>query len=323
LFASVSTLLCLVIGYPIAYGIARAKPTWRLLLLVLVILPFWTSSLLRTYAMIGLLKANGWLSTTLAALGLIDPGSAVLHTNLAVYIGIVYNYLPFMILPLTATLMRLDFTLLDAAADLGARPAQAFARITLPLSMPGIIAGALLGVHSGRGRVRDSRPARRPRRAQHRARAVDRVLHQSRLAAGLGRRDRDAAADRDPDADLRVHREPARTTRGGAMTRRSWGLIAAMAIGYGFLYLPIVSVIAYSFSGSRLATVWGGFSLRWYAALFQNEQILTALGAQPQHRRAQRHRPRLRSAPPAVWRCRASDVSPAAACSACSIRRRW
>lgn len=144
MFAGVSTVLCLLIGYPIAYGIARAKPAWRLLLLVLVILPFWTSSLLRTYAMIGLLKANGWLSTTLAALGLIDPGSAVLHTNLAVYLGIVYNYLPFMILPLTATLMRLDFTLLDAAADLGAKPAQAFARITLPLSMPGIIAGALL-----------------------------------------------------------------------------------------------------------------------------------------------------------------------------------
>lgn len=144
LFASVSTLFCLLLGYPIAYGIARAKPAWRLILLVLVILPFWTSSLLRTYAMIGILKANGWLSTTLGAIGLIEPGSAILHTDLAVYIGIVYNYLPFMILPLTATLMRLDFTLLEASADLGARPWQSFLRITLPLSMPGIIAGALL-----------------------------------------------------------------------------------------------------------------------------------------------------------------------------------
>lgn len=144
LFASVSTLLCLLIGYPIAYGIARAKPAARLVLLIGVILPFWTSSLLRTYALIGILKANGWLSSTLGALGVIEPGTAILHTNLAVYIGIVYNYLPFMILPLTATLMRLDFTLLEAAADLGARPLQAFARITLPLSMPGIIAGCLL-----------------------------------------------------------------------------------------------------------------------------------------------------------------------------------
>ena len=139
-----STLFCLLLGYPIAYGIARARPVWRMLLLVLVILPFWTSSLLRTYAMIGMLKANGLISQALAAVGLVEPGSAILHTDLAVYIGIVYNYLPFMILPLIATLMRLDFKLLEAAADLGARPWQAFLRVTLPLSMPGIIAGALL-----------------------------------------------------------------------------------------------------------------------------------------------------------------------------------
>ena len=144
LFAGVSTLFCLLLGYPIAYGIARASPVKRLVLLVLVILPFWTSSLLRTYAMIGMLKANGLLSQALAAIGLVEPGTAILHTNLAVYIGIVYNYLPFMVLPLTATLMRLDFQLLEAAADLGAKPWQAFRRITLPLSMPGIIAGALL-----------------------------------------------------------------------------------------------------------------------------------------------------------------------------------
>lgn len=144
LFAGVSTLCCLLLGYPIAYGIARARPAWRMLLLVLVILPFWTSSLLRTYAMIGMLKANGVLTGALAAIGLIEPGTAILHTDLAVYIGIVYNYLPFMILPLTATLMRLDFDLLEAAADLGARPWQAFLRVTLPLSMPGILAGALL-----------------------------------------------------------------------------------------------------------------------------------------------------------------------------------
>lgn len=144
LFAGVSTLFCLLLGYPIAYGIARARPVWRMLLLVLVILPFWTSSLLRTYAMIGMLKTNGVLTGALAAVGLVEPGTAILHTDLAVYIGIVYNYLPFMILPLTATLMRLDFDLLEAATDLGAKPWQAFLRITLPLSMPGIIAGSLL-----------------------------------------------------------------------------------------------------------------------------------------------------------------------------------
>lgn len=144
LFAGVSTLFCLLLGYPIAYGIARARPTWRMLLLVLVILPFWTSSLLRTYAMIGMLKANGVLTGALAAIGLVEPGTAILHTDLAVYIGIVYNYLPFMILPLVANLMRLDFTLLQAAADLGAKPWRAFLSVTLPLSLPGIIAGSLL-----------------------------------------------------------------------------------------------------------------------------------------------------------------------------------
>lgn len=144
LFAGVSTAIALAIGYPIAYGIARATPVWRMLLLVGVILPFWTSSLLRTYAMSGILKTNGLINQFLMWLGVIDQPLDLLYTNLAVYIGIVYNYLPFMILPLTANLMRLDFTLLEAAEDLGARPWQAFARITLPLSMPGIIAGAML-----------------------------------------------------------------------------------------------------------------------------------------------------------------------------------
>ncbi len=144
LFASVSTFVALLIGYPIAYGIARANPMWRMLLLVGVILPFWTSSLLRTYAMIGILKANGLINQLMLGLGVIDAPLDLLYTNLAVYIGIVYNYLPFMILPLTANLMRMDFTLLEAAEDLGARPWQAFLRITLPLSLPGIIAGAML-----------------------------------------------------------------------------------------------------------------------------------------------------------------------------------
>jgi putrescine transport system permease protein len=140
----VSTAFCLLLGYPIAYGIARATPAWRLLMLVGVILPFWTSSLLRTYALTGILKGNGLLNQALIGIGLISEPLEILYTNMAVYIGIVYNYLPFMILPLTANLMRLDFTLLEAAEDLGARPLQAFARVTLPLSLPGIVAGSLL-----------------------------------------------------------------------------------------------------------------------------------------------------------------------------------
>ena len=143
-FASVSTLACLVIGYPIAYGIARASAGWRLLLLTLVILPFWTSSLLRTYALMGLLRDNGLVNQLLMGLGIVDSPIRLIDTEFAVYVGITYNYLPFMVLPLVANLMRLDFTLLQAAADLGARPWRAFLSVTLPLSLPGIIAGSLL-----------------------------------------------------------------------------------------------------------------------------------------------------------------------------------
>jgi putrescine transport system permease protein len=142
--AAVSTLLCLLIGYPMAYAIATAKPSRRGPLLMLIILPFWTSFLIRVYAWIGILKANGLISNALAGLGLVDPGFELLYSDFAVYIGITYSYLPFMILPLYANLEKLDPTLLEAAADLGCRPWRAFLRVTLPLSLPGIVAGSLL-----------------------------------------------------------------------------------------------------------------------------------------------------------------------------------
>lgn len=142
--AAVSTLLCLLIGYPMAYGIARSSPTWRNVLLMLVILPFWTSFLLRVYAWIGLLKPNGVINNVLLALGIIDQPLVMLQTDFAVYVGITYSYLPFMVLPLYANLEKMDLTLLEAAADLGCRPAWAFFTITLPLSVPGIIAGSML-----------------------------------------------------------------------------------------------------------------------------------------------------------------------------------
>lgn len=142
--ALISTAACLLIGYPMAYGMARANPAWRNVLLMLVILPFWTSFLLRVYAWIGILKNNGIINNLLMALGIIDEPIVMMQTNFAVYVGIVYSYLPFMILPLYANLERLDNTLLEAAADLGCRPIKAFFFITLPLSLPGIIAGSLL-----------------------------------------------------------------------------------------------------------------------------------------------------------------------------------
>ncbi len=139
-----STLLCLVVAYPMAYAIARASPTARNVLLMLVILPFWTSFLLRVYAWIGLLKTDGVINNVLLSLGLIHEPLVMMNTSFAVYIGIVYSYLPFMILPLYSNLEKHDLTLLEAAADLGAGPVRAFFRITLPLSFPGIVAGSLL-----------------------------------------------------------------------------------------------------------------------------------------------------------------------------------
>jgi putrescine transport system permease protein len=142
--AVVSTLFCLLLGYPMAYGIARADGARRSVLLMLVVLPFWTSFLLRIYAWIGLLKHNGVINNILMYLGVIHQPLTMLQTDFAVYVGIVYSYLPFMILPLYANLEKHDVALLEAAADLGARPFTTFVRVTLPQSLPGIIAGSLL-----------------------------------------------------------------------------------------------------------------------------------------------------------------------------------
>jgi putrescine transport system permease protein len=142
--AAFSTLLCLALGYPMAYAIARAEPTYRNIFLMLVILPFWTSFLLRVYAWIGLLKTDGVINNVLMFFGVIQEPLAMMNTSFAVYIGIVYSYLPFMILPLYSNLEKHDNTLLEAAQDLGAGPVKSFLRITLPLSFPGIVAGSLL-----------------------------------------------------------------------------------------------------------------------------------------------------------------------------------
>jgi len=144
LTAGISTVFCLLIGYPMAYGIARSQPAWRNLLLLLVMLPFWTSFLLRVYAWIGILKNNGVINNVLMSLGIIDEPIVMLQTNFAMYIGIVYSYLPFMVLPLYTAIEKLDQSLLEAAADLGCRPVKAFFRITLPLTKSGIIAGCML-----------------------------------------------------------------------------------------------------------------------------------------------------------------------------------
>lgn len=142
--ALVTTIWCMLIGYPMAYYIARSSPRVRNLLMLAVILPFWTSLLLRVYAWVGILRNDGLLNKFLMSLGVISSPLEIYRTDTAVYIGMIYAYLPFFILPLYANLVKMDVRLLEAAYDLGARPWNAFWQITVPLSRPGIIAGAML-----------------------------------------------------------------------------------------------------------------------------------------------------------------------------------
>ena len=142
--SSISTVLCLLIGYPIAYAIVRSDPTTKNILLMMVILPFWISFLLRVYGWMGLLADQGTINSFLIWLGVIDEPIRLMYSEFAVYVGIVYSYVPFMILPLYANMEKLDMTLHEAAADLGARPMTTFLTVTLPLTIPGIIAGSLL-----------------------------------------------------------------------------------------------------------------------------------------------------------------------------------
>lgn len=142
--AAVATLLCLMLGFPMAYGIARSEKSTRNMLLLLIILPFWISFLLRVYAWMGLLNNYGVVNNLLLWIGAIDKPLQLMYTDFAIYIGLVYSYLPFMVLPLYATLERMDPDLVEASQDLGASPSQAFRDITWPLARPGVIAGCLL-----------------------------------------------------------------------------------------------------------------------------------------------------------------------------------
>ncbi len=142
--ATISTVLALLVGFPIAYGMARSGPGWRAVLLTAVILPFWTSFLIRVYSWIGILKTEGLLNQVLLAVGVVSEPLTIHLTPVAVYIGVVYSYLPFMVLPLYASLEKLDVSLLEAAADLGAKPVTVFFRVVVPLALPGIAAGSFL-----------------------------------------------------------------------------------------------------------------------------------------------------------------------------------
>lgn len=142
--AGTSALICLLLGYPVALGIARAPQRWRMPLMMAVVVPFWTSFLIRVYAWVGILKTEGLVNAALLGLGIIDQPLPLLHTPFSVHLGIVYSYLPFMIMPLYVALERQDPALREAAADLGAGAVRAFFTVTLPLSLPGVLAGLML-----------------------------------------------------------------------------------------------------------------------------------------------------------------------------------
>ena len=144
LIAGCTTFCCLLLGYPFAYLIARMRQPIKNYCMLFVIIPFWTSSLIRSYALIAILKAKGLLNTCLIALGIIHQPLAILFTNTAVMLGLIYNLLPFMILPIMTNIEKLDYQLIDAAHDLGANSVTTFTRVILPLTMPGIIAGCIL-----------------------------------------------------------------------------------------------------------------------------------------------------------------------------------
>ena len=277
--AVTSTLILLLIGYPIAYGMARLPQRWQAIAMMLVIVPFWTSFLIRIYAWINILQHDGLLNKILLALHLVSAPVVWLSTDTAMYIGIVYSYLPFMILPLYATLARMDPSLLEAASDLGASPLRAFWLVTFPLSLPGVGAGALLCFIPivgefvipdllGRLRLDDDRPD-----------AVAGILYQQGLAGRRGGCGRVAGAAGAAAVALRPAAAPS-ARRGGLMARKVNAIspfnITALALGMAFLYLPIVILVIYSFNASRLVTVWGGWSLRWYHEFFNDRAMLDA-----------------------------------------------
>ena len=276
--AAISTSILLLIGYPIAYGMARLPQRWQAIAMMLVIVPFWTSFLIRIYAWINILQHDGLLNQILLALHVVSTPVVWLSTDGAMYLGIVYSYLPFMILPLYATLSKMDPALLEAANDLGASPPRSLLACDVPAIVAGHRCRRAAVFHSDRRRVRDSRSAGGVRRVDDRPDAVAGILHQQGLAGGVGHRCRASASA--VGAALAV-RPPATSATGAdvmanAASKLSRFNITALALGFAFLYLPIVILIIYSFNASRLVTVWSGWSLRWYTEFFNDSAMIDA-----------------------------------------------
>ena len=290
--AAFSTFLLLVIGYPIAYGIARTPRRWQAVLVLLVVLPFFTAFLIRIYAWMDILQGDGPLNRLLMALHIVSAPPVWLATDTAIYIGIVYSYLPFMVLPLYATLEKLDESLLEAAADLGCPRWRAFWLVTLPLSAPGVWRAHCCA--SSRRSASSSFPTcSAARDADDRADAVDRVLRQQGLADRGGDRGRAGGPVGVPIVSFNIRRcggqtdhvpesgpvspkimlEPRLKTHAPPLRLQ---FAVSVLLGLALLYLPIVILVIYSFNASELVAVWGGWSTRWYAALDDDAPLVDA-----------------------------------------------
>ena len=282
---------------------------------MLVVLPFWTSFLIRIYAWINILQRDGLLNQVLLALGIVDEPPAWLATDTAVYIGIVYSYLPFMVLPIYATLEKMDETLIEAAADLGCPRWKAFWLVTLPLSLPGVIAGALLCFIPivGEFVIPDLL-------GSSQTMMIGQTLWTEFFAnkdwpVAVGGRGRAAVPPGRADRALPAHADARSRARTLTCARPPGSTSSSVALGLAFLYLPIVILVIYSFNASRLVTVWGGWSTRWYVELLARPRHARGRLGDAAHRACSRRRRRPCSARWRRSRWCGSGASAAACCS--------
>ena len=270
--AVITTLAALVIGYPAAYLIATAPKSWQMPLLILVMLPFWSNYLIRTYAWIVLLNNQGLINHGLQELGIISAPLPMLYNEFAIVVGLLYGYLPFMVLALYSSISRLNREIFEASADLGASSLRTFARVTVPLTIPGIAAGCGLRVRAQHRQLRDAQPAGRRPLADGRQPDLRPVPVGARLAVRGRARLR---ADRPDDAVAGRAGLGASTGRSGTAPMRRTPIERRLLRGhlglvYLFLYGPIVVLIALSFNESGLPTAWTGFSVEWYGKMLAN-----------------------------------------------------
>ena len=272
--AALTTICCLAAGYPFAWFTARFSRRQRLVILILLMIPFWTNSLVRTYAIRMVLGTNGLLNTLLLATGLIDSPLKLLYTDVAVILGLFYLMLPFMILPLYANLEKLDYRLVEAARDLGAGPLQSFRRVIVPLSLPGIFAGCIMVFVPTMGLFYVASTARRGATAPDRQPHPAAVSQRPQLAPRLGhQRAPDPAHDRHAGG-LR-HGDAAAGGQGAALMKNSLRLLFFSGI-FLYLYVPIVILIVNAFNLNRYGLKWDGFTLKWFAAMLANPGLMEA-----------------------------------------------